>query len=102
MNKKTIKDDFIRELYSIVAQRAKTRKKNSYTKLLLKGGKNIIAQKVSEESIELITDYLNGSKKRTIEEAADLIYHFLVLLYSKKITINDIRKKLNKRRNVRR
>ena len=100
--KKTSNTDFLEELYSIIKKRDQSKKKNSYTKLLLKGGKNIIAQKVSEESIELIADYLNGSKKRTIEEAADLIYHFLVLLYSKKITINDIRKELNKRRNVRR
>ena len=100
--KKTSNTDFLEELYSIIKKRDQSKKKNSYTKLLLKGGKSKIAQKVSEESIELMADYLNGSKKRTIEEAADLIYHFLVLLYSKKITINDIRKELNKRRNVRR
>ena len=52
--------------------------------------------------MELIIDFLNGSKKRTIEEAADLIYHLLVLLYSKKITINDIKKELAKRKSVRR
>ena len=100
--KKISNTDFLEELYSIIKTRDQSKKKKSYTKLLLKGGKNIIAQKVSEESIELIVDYLNGSKKRTIEEAADLMYHFLVLLYSKKIIINDIRKELNKRRNVRR
>ena len=46
-------------------------------------------------------DNLNGSKKRTIEEAADLIYHLLVLLYSKKILIKDIKKELSNRKNVR-
>ena len=100
--KKTSNTDFLEELYFIIKKRDQSKKKNSYTKLLLKGGKNIIAQKVSEESIELIVDYLNGSKKRTIEEAADLIYHLLVLLYSKKITINDIKKELAKRKSVRR
>ena len=73
-----------------------------YTNLLLKEGKNKIAQKVGEESIELLLEYINGSKKRTIEEVSDLIYHLLVLLYSKKISINDIKKELAKRKNVRR
>ena len=94
--------DFIEELYSIIRSRARSKKKNSYTNLLLKKGKNKIAQKIGEESIELIIDYLNGSKKRTVEEASDLIYHLLVLLYSKKISIKDIKKELTKRKNVRR
>ncbi len=94
--------DFIEELYSIIRSRARSKKKNSYTNLLLKKGKNKIAQKIGEESTELIIDYLNGSKKRTVEEASDLIYHLLVLLYSKKISINDIKKDLTKRKNVRR
>ena len=63
---------------------------------------NKIAQKVSEESSELIIDYLNGSKKRTIEEASDLIYHLFVLLHSKKIKLEDIKKELKSRHNVRR
>ena len=94
--------DFIEELYSVIRSRARSKKKNSYTNLLLKKGKNKIAQKIGEESTELIIDYLNGSKKRTIEEASDLIYHLLVLLYSKKISIKDIKKELTKRKNVRR
>ena len=94
--------DFIEELFSTIRNRAKSKKKNSYTNLLLKKGKNIIAQKIGEESTELIIDYLNGSKKRTVEEASDLIYHLLVLLYSKKISIKDIKKELTKRKNVRR
>ena len=94
--------DFFEELYSTIKNRAKTNKKNSYTNLLLKKGKNKIAQKIGEESTELVIDYLNGSKKRTVEEASDLIYHLLVLLYSKKISIKDIKKELTKRKNVRR
>ena len=98
MNKKIIKDDFIRELYSIIAQKAKTRKNNSYTNYLLKKGPKKIAQKIGEESIELIIDYLKGPKKRIVEETADVIYHIIVLLYSKKISVNDIEKELNRRR----
>ena len=77
------------------------KKNKSYTNQLLKEGKNKIAQKFGEESMELLIDYLNGSKKRTIEEAADLIYHLFVLLHSKKITLEDIKKELDKRKNVR-
>ena len=99
-NKKTT--DLLEELYSIIKSRAEGKNKNSYTRSLIKKGRNKISQKVGEESMELIVDFLNGSKKRTIEEAADLIYHLLVLLYSKKITINDIKKELAKRKSVRR
>ena len=54
-----------------------------------------------KKASELIIDYLNGTKKRTIEEASDLIYHLLVMLYSKKINLSDIKKELKKRENVR-
>ena len=93
--------NFFEDLYNIIQRKAKSNDKKSYTKELLKKGKNKIAQKISEESSELIIDYLNGSKKRTIEEASDLIYHLFVLLYSKKIKIDDIKKELTKRKNVR-
>ena len=93
---------FFQELFDTIQKKAKSKEKKSYTKALLKSGKNKIAQKVSEESSELIIDYLNGSKKRTIEEASDLIYHLFVLLHSKKIKLEDIKKELKSRHNVRR
>tara|TARA_Y100000748_G_C15105220_1_gene336008 strand:+ start:113 stop:409 length:297 start_codon:yes stop_codon:yes gene_type:complete len=92
---------FLEDLFNTIQKKAKSKDKKSYTKSLLKEGKQKIAQKVGEESLELIIDYLNGSKKRTIEEASDLIYHFFVLLHSKKIKLNDIKKELKKRQNVR-
>ena len=92
---------FLQDLFNTIQKKAKSKDAKSYTRKLLKSGKNIIAQKVSEESSELIIDYLNGSKKRTIEEATDLIYHIFVLLYSKKINLNDIKKELKNRQNVR-
>ena len=98
---KTTDEHFLENLFNTIALRAKSKDKKSYTKDLLKNGKNKIAQKISEESSELIIDYLNGSKKRTIEEASDLIYHLFVLLYSKKINLVDIKKELKKRQNVR-
>jgi phosphoribosyl-ATP pyrophosphohydrolase/phosphoribosyl-AMP cyclohydrolase len=98
-----MKDDlsFFEELFDTIEKKAKSKDNRSYTKYLLKVGKNKIAQKIGEESSELIIDYLNGSKKRTIEEATDLIYHIFVLLYSKKINLNDIKKELKNRQNVR-
>ncbi len=93
---------FLQELFNTIQKKAKSKEKRSYTKALLKSGKNKIAQKVSEESSELVIDYLNGSKKRTIEEASDLIYHLFILLHSIKIKLEDIKKELNSRRNVRR
>ncbi len=88
----------IEDLNEIINNRVQTRKKNSYTNKLLKLGPKKIAQKFGEESSELIIDFLKGSKKRTIEEAVDVIYHLLVLLKSKKITINEIHKELDKRK----
>ena len=88
----------IEDLNEIINNRVQTRKKNSYTNKLLKLGPKKIAQKFSEESSELIIDFLKGSKKRTIEEAVDVIYHLLVLLKSKKITINEIHQELDKRK----
>ena len=90
------------KLFNIIIKRAKTGKNTSYTRKLLNNGSIKIAQKVGEESTELIIDYLKGSKKRTIEEAVDLIYHLFVMLYSKKITFDDIEKEIIKRKNVRR
>tara|TARA_B100001540_G_C15751332_1_gene617171 strand:+ start:150 stop:422 length:273 start_codon:yes stop_codon:yes gene_type:complete len=87
----------IEELFDIIEDRVKNKKKQSYTNKLLKSGPKKIAQKFGEESIELILDYLNGSKKRTIEEASDVIYHLLVLLKSKKINLSEIKKELKKR-----
>ena len=88
----------IEELNEIINIRIKTRKKNSYTNKLLNLGPKKIAQKFGEESAELIVDYLKGSKKRSIEEAVDVIYHLFVLLKSKKIKIKDIENEIIKRK----
>ena len=88
----------IDDLNKIINNRIKSRKKNSYTNELLKSGPKKIAQKFGEEASELIIDFLKGSKKRTTEEAVDVIYHLLVLLKSKKITMNDIYKEMDRRK----
>ncbi len=95
-----MKDPFL-DLFSIIEERKKSKLKKSYTLSLFKEGEKKIAQKFGEESAELIIDYLKGTKKRTIEEASDVIYHLFVLLSSKKITYSEITKELSKRKNVR-
>ena len=94
-------DPFL-DLFLIIEKRKKSKSKKSYTSQLLKEGEKKIAQKFGEESAELIIDYLRGTKKRTTEEATDVIYHLFVLLSSKKISYQDIKKELDKRKNVRR
>ena len=96
-----MKDPFL-DLFLTIENRKISKNKNSYTSKLFKEGEKKIAQKFGEESAELIIDYLKGTKKRTIEEATDLIYHLFVLLSSKKINYLDIQKELVKRNNVRR
>ena len=88
----------IDKLFTVIEERIKNNTKNSYTNKLMKLGQKKIAQKFGEESSELIIDYLKGSKKRTIEEAADVIYHLLILLRSKKISLQEINKELAKRK----
>ena len=96
-----MKDPFL-DLFLTIEKRKKSKSKKSYTSQLLKEGEKKIAQKFGEESAELIIDYLKGTKKRTVEEAVDVIYHLFVLLSSKKISYKDIKQELVKRKNVRR
>ena len=95
-----MKDPFL-DLFTIIEDRKKSKSNKSYTSSLFKEGEKKIAQKLGEESAELIIDYLKGTKKRTIEEATDLLYHLFVLLSSKKISYKDIQKELIKRHVVR-
>ena len=58
-------DPFL-DLFLIIENRKSSKDKNSYTSKLLKEGEKKIAQKFGEESVELVIDYLKGTKKRTI------------------------------------
>ena len=93
--------DVFSELYKIIELRKNSKANKSYTKKLLVAGEKKIAQKFGEESAELIIDFLKGSKKRTTEEAVDVIYHLFVLLSTKNIKFNDLEKEILKRKNVR-
>ena len=93
--------DSFSDLYKTIESRKTSKNKNSYTRTLFKEGEKKIAQKFGEETAELIIDFLKGSKKRTTEEAIDVIYHLFVLLSAKKIKLNELEKEILKRKNVR-
>ena len=93
--------DSFSDLYKTIESRKTSKLKNSYTKKLFKEGEKKIAQKFGEESAELIIDFLKGSKKRTPEEAIDVIYHLFVLLSAKNIKFNELEKEILKRKDVR-
>jgi len=88
------------DLYSL-EQVIKDRKNNpvngSYTTSLLEAGINKVAQKVGEEAIELVIEAKDNNKELFLNEAADLMYHYLVLLTSKGHGLPDVLEVLKKR-----
>jgi phosphoribosyl-ATP pyrophosphohydrolase/phosphoribosyl-AMP cyclohydrolase len=83
--------NFLTELESIIADRKKNPRENSYTSRLFKEGINRIAQKVGEEATEVIIAAMESRKNRQLkDEVADLVYHLLVLLRVKGITLSQV------------
>jgi phosphoribosyl-ATP pyrophosphohydrolase/phosphoribosyl-AMP cyclohydrolase len=75
-------------LAATIAQRHREMPEGSYTAKLLGGGTERVAQKVGEEAVEVIVAALRG--ERLAEEAADLIYHLLVLLEERGVGIGEV------------
>ena len=69
----------------------------SYVASLFAKGINKVAQKVGEEAVETVIDAINGKEEDFIYEAGDLMYHYLVLLKAKGLSLADIEKELAKR-----
>lgn len=88
---------FLIDLESVIESRKREMPENSYTTQLFRQGINRIAQKVGEEAVELIVEAFNNDRERLINEAADLIYHFLVLLSLKNVKLEDVVEILQKR-----
>jgi phosphoribosyl-AMP cyclohydrolase / phosphoribosyl-ATP pyrophosphohydrolase len=88
---------FIYELEQIVNQRIDNDLPESYTNKLFKKGINKVAQKVGEEAVELVIEAKDDNPELFKSEAADLLYHLLVLLYAKKVTFSDIEEILQSR-----
>src|SRR5882672_9421762 len=77
-------------LERIIHDRKKNPKSGSYTNTLLDSGINKIAQKVGEEAVELIIEAKDDNKDLFLGEAADLMYHYLVLLTAKGHKLEDV------------
>jgi len=88
---------FIAELEAIVAARLATGNEESYTARLAAAGTKRIAQKVGEEGVELALAAAAGSRQETIDEAADLVYHLVVLLADRGLSLEDIANRLKAR-----
>lgn len=82
--------DFLFELEKLIGSRKNEMPKNSYTTHLFNKGLSKIAQKVGEEATEIVIASLSETDERLMEESADFLYHFLVLLAEKDVSLNDI------------
>jgi phosphoribosyl-ATP pyrophosphohydrolase/phosphoribosyl-AMP cyclohydrolase len=89
--------NFIRHLEEVIHDRKVHPQKDSYTTSLFDKGINKIAQKVGEEAVELVIEAMDQDDDALINEAADLFFHFLVLLEEKGISFNKIIDKLEDR-----
>lgn len=88
---------FIAELEAIIAQRKAANDQNSYVASLFREGINKIAQKVGEEAVETVIEAKDNNDQLFLEESADLLFHYLVLLQAKGFKLNDIARTLSSR-----
>ena len=88
---------FLYQLQHIIQGRIKKQDKDSYTYKLYQKGMNKVAQKVGEEAVELIIEAKDNNDELFKNEAADLLYHYLILLQAKSITLEDIEEVLKQR-----
>ncbi|MBL7873524.1 MAG: bifunctional phosphoribosyl-AMP cyclohydrolase/phosphoribosyl-ATP diphosphatase HisIE [Cyclobacteriaceae bacterium] len=77
-------------LEAIIQERKNNPKEGSYTNQLLNAGINKVAQKVGEEAVELVIEAKDNNKELFLGEAADLIYHYHVLLAAKGFKLQDV------------
>jgi phosphoribosyl-ATP pyrophosphohydrolase/phosphoribosyl-AMP cyclohydrolase len=95
-NEKNI-DFNLASLERTIQERKANPKKGSYTNTLLDSGINKVAQKVGEEAVELVIESKDNNKDLFLGEAADLMYHYLVLLAAKDYSLDDVLEVLKKR-----
>ena len=88
---------FIAALERVVAQRDAERPDDSYTTRLLEAGVKHIAQKVGEEGVETALAAAIGDREELVNEAADLLYHLLVLLRASDLSLEDVVQTLESR-----
>lgn len=88
---------FLAYLQDFITKRYEEKPQGSYTTSLFNKGVNRMAQKVGEEAVETVIEATNGTDERLVYEAADLIYHLIVLLTSKGLSLNDLARELRSR-----
>jgi len=84
-------------LEKVIKDRKANPKKGSYTTSLFESGINKVAQKVGEEAVEMVIEAKDDNTELFLNESADLMYHYLVLLTAKGFSLNDVLKVLKKR-----
>lgn len=88
---------FLSDLQSFINKRFQEMPENSYTTSLFKKGINKMAQKVGEEAVETVIEATNGNNENLVYEASDLLYHLIVMLTAKGLSIDDVASELIKR-----
>lgn len=81
---------FLYELESVIEQRINDGSEGSYTAKLFNSGVNKVAQKVGEEAVELVIEAMDNNLDLFKNEAADLLYHLIILLKTKDLKLKDI------------
>ncbi len=99
-NEKNEAENFLFELEKVIKERKENPAENSYTSKLFAKGINKIAQKVGEEAVELIIEAKDDNPELFKAEAADLLYHLLVLFVEKDIELKVVLETLKKRKAV--
>ncbi len=89
-NEKNTSDNFLFDLEKIIIDRKNNPSEQSYTSSLFKKGINKIAQKVGEEAVELVIEAKDDNAHLFKDEAADLLFHYLILLQAKGFGLNNI------------
>lgn len=88
---------FLYELQQTISDKIDNNDENSYTNELYKRGINKVAQKVGEEAVELVIEAKDDNDELFLNEASDLLYHYLILLKAKGFKIEDVEKILESR-----
>jgi phosphoribosyl-AMP cyclohydrolase / phosphoribosyl-ATP pyrophosphohydrolase len=87
----------LEKLEQVIADRKANPADSSYTSSLFAKGINKIAQKVGEEAVELVIESKDNSKEKFLGEAADLLFHYLILLQAKEYSLKDVEQVLAER-----
>jgi phosphoribosyl-ATP pyrophosphohydrolase/phosphoribosyl-AMP cyclohydrolase len=88
----------LRELETVIESRRHMPHAESYVARLLASGVNKAAQKLGEEAVEVVIAAKDDDQEALTGEAADLMFHFLVLLHAKGLRLNDVARVLRERR----